>query len=82
MNLGSGKRGFLTFKGDPLEDNIIAQPEAPVGMLIMGYRNRRRYRSGYTPLTSTTAGGKYRDLFELLWYSGDERLCSAHYDKY
>lgn len=36
-------RGFLTYEGDPLEENL-QRPDAPIGMLIMSYKNRRRYR--------------------------------------
>lgn len=42
--IASGDRGFLTYKGDPLDQNL-RRSDAPVGMLIMSYRNRRRYRS-------------------------------------
>lgn len=41
--MNSGARGFLTYKGDPLTKNVM-RANAPVGMLIMGYKNRRRYR--------------------------------------
>lgn len=41
--IDSGDRGFLTYEGDPLDKNL-QRPDAPVGMLIMSYRNRRRYR--------------------------------------
>lgn len=41
--IDSGNRGFLTYEGDPLDENLQL-PDAPVGMLIMSYRNRRRYR--------------------------------------
>lgn len=43
MAIESGVRGFLTYEGDPLEQNL-QRPDAPVGMLIMSYKNRRRYR--------------------------------------
>lgn len=43
MTVSSGSRGFLTYEGDPLDENL-RRPHAPVGVLIMGYKNRRRYR--------------------------------------
>eukprot|EP00752_Nemacystus_decipiens_P018245 g16373.t1 len=53
--IDSGNRGFLTYEGDPLDENL-QRPDAPVGMLIMSYKNRRRYRIN-GKIVSTTGGG-------------------------
>ncbi|CAN0333623.1 unnamed protein product, partial [Discosporangium mesarthrocarpum] len=55
LTISSGQRNFLTYRGDPLEENIKREG-APVGMLLKGLKNRRRYRiDGHVTSTRASA---------------------------